>query len=173
MRDSQRSAVYAWERQIPGWPFAPMDLAACAALVRDVWADYRPGATPPIVSDGRGRRSACGSRWEIKLPRWARTRGVVLHEIGHSLASMDRHGPVYARLYLDLLARYAGVDEADARRRAEALRPRRVAFAALAACPRPDSAALRRWRAWHNELKRRQAAILAEIREHEAAKPKE
>jgi hypothetical protein len=61
------------------------------------------------VTDGRGRRHACGSREAIKLPRWARTRAVVLHECAHGLAR-DMHGPEFVAVYVGLLERFAGLD---------------------------------------------------------------
>jgi hypothetical protein len=126
LRDFQRSRVYRWEAaQVLGQPGAaePLSLDACRALVEAVfrWAE-RPGRragaaaawAPPRVTDGRGRRHACGSRDAIKLPRWARTRAIVLHECAHGLAA-DLHGPEFVAVYLDLLARFAGLDEAALR----------------------------------------------------------
>jgi hypothetical protein len=66
------------------------------------------------VTDGRGRRHACGSREAIKLPRWARTRAVVLHECAHGLAR-DMHGPEFVAVYVGLLERFAGLDAAALR----------------------------------------------------------
>lgn len=74
---------------------------------------------PPKVTDGRGRRHACGSRQVIKLPRWSRTTAVVLHECAHGLAA-DMHGPVFAAVYVELLARFAGLDADRLRRTAAA-----------------------------------------------------
>jgi putative metallohydrolase (TIGR04338 family) len=65
-----------------------------------------------LVADGRGRRHACGSRQVIKLPRWARTRPVVLHECAHGLAD-DQHGPRFVARYVDLLERFLGLDRSD------------------------------------------------------------
>jgi len=45
----------------------------------------------------------------IKLPRWARTRAVVLHECAHGMAD-DRHGPGFVAAYVALLERFAGLD---------------------------------------------------------------
>ena len=68
-----------------------------------------PGWAPPKVEDGRGRRHAAGSRAAIKLPRWARTRAVVLHECAHGMA-YDQHGPGFVAAYVVLLERFAGLD---------------------------------------------------------------
>lgn len=121
-RDFQRARVYRWEAERV-FPLAGevMDLPTCAALVEAVfrWAE-RPGHdaggtwAPPRVTDGRGRRHACGSREVIKLPRWARTLAVVLHECAHGLAA-DLHGPGFVAAYVALLGRFAGLDEAGLR----------------------------------------------------------
>ena len=114
-RDFQRARVYRWEAQHV-LPLAAerLSLAQCRALVE---AAYRwreqPGSdrgwAPPEVGDGRGRRHAAGSRAAIKLPRWARTRAVVLHECAHGMAD-DRHGPGFVAAYVALLERFAGLD---------------------------------------------------------------
>ena len=48
------------------------------------------------------------------MPRWARTRGIVLHECAHGL-STDGHGPGFVAAYLRLLAHFAGLPEAELR----------------------------------------------------------
>jgi hypothetical protein len=114
-RDAQRARVYRWEAEHV-FPLAAdrLSLAQCRALVD---AAYRwreqpgsdPGWAPPKVEDGRGRRHAAGSRAAIKLPRWARTRAVVLHECAHGMA-YDQHGPGFVAAYVVLLERFAGLD---------------------------------------------------------------
>jgi hypothetical protein len=114
-RDFQRGRVYAWEAQHV-FPHAGerLSLAACRALVEIAyrWREA-PGAdpawAPPRVTDGRGRRHACGSREVIKLPRWARTRAVVLHECAHGMAD-DQHGPRFVAVYATLLEAFAGLE---------------------------------------------------------------
>ena len=51
----------------------------------------------PNVGDGRARRKACWDAgcYEIKLPHWARTEAVILHEMAHWIvdkASLPREG---------------------------------------------------------------------------------
>lgn len=168
MADSQRSALYSWERSLPQWTgHGTLTLDECKALIARVWADYRPGATPPTVTDGRAARSARGSSWSIKLPRWSRSPMVVLHETAHGLTMTqdDWHGPVFATLCLELWARYVpGFDKVAARKAGIAQRPRRVHFATVAACPRPVS---RAYKAWETERRR----LTHALREHEARKP--
>ncbi|HMR30350.1 MAG TPA: hypothetical protein PKA13_00740 [Geminicoccaceae bacterium] len=117
-RDFQRSRVYRWE----GEHVLPHDrevlsLDQCTRLVEAAyrWAEADLAATagwrPPTVLDGRGRRHACGSRQVIKLPRWARTRPVVLHECAHGMAD-DQHGPRFVARYVELLERFLGLDRA-------------------------------------------------------------
>lgn len=116
-RDFQRARVYRWEAEhvLPRLA-EPMSLSACRALIE---AAYRwreaPGAdpdwAPPRLTDGRGRRHACGSRAVIKLPRWARTRAIVMHECAHGMAD-DQHGPCFVAVYVALLARFGGLDAA-------------------------------------------------------------
>jgi hypothetical protein len=115
-RDFQRSRLYRWEAaHVFPHDGEILRLDACVALVERAyrWAEDgladRPGWTPPLVCDGRGRRHACGSRSEIKLPRWARTRPVVLHECAHGLTD-DRHGPRFVARYVELLVAFLGLD---------------------------------------------------------------
>lgn len=140
-RDSQRSAVYAWERALPAWPGAALTLVQCQEMVTRVWQDHLE-ASPPRVTDGRSRRTACYvyEDHEIRLPRWSRTAMVVLHETAHAimwavLPGTAGHGPEYARLYLEVLERYADVDPEIALWRGTHQRPRRVHFAPQGTVP--------------------------------------
>lgn len=113
-RDHQRAKVYRWEG---AWVMPrderPLSLDACRRLVAEVFhRRLGPTAAPPVVHDGRGRRHAAGSRDVIKLPRWARTRPVVLHECAHGLAT-DGHGPDYVRQYVELLVDFMGFDRTE------------------------------------------------------------
>ncbi len=93
-----------------------LNLEQCRALVERAhrWREA-PGSrydwVPPAVTEGRGRRHACGSRTAIKLPRWARTRAVVLHECAHGMAN-DQHGALIVAEYVRLLERFAELDRA-------------------------------------------------------------
>jgi len=92
-----------------------LSLAACAKLIEAAyrWHEQPPPGDvawrPPVLGDGRGRRHACGSRAVIKLPRWARTRTIVLHECAHGMSD-DGHGPRFMRAYVRLLCRFDGHD---------------------------------------------------------------
>ena len=92
-----------------------LSLGACERLIEEVFRWHeQPSPSdrswrPPRLGDGRGRRHACGSREVIKLPRWARTRTIVLHECAHGLSN-DGHGPEFIRAYVTLLCRFHGHD---------------------------------------------------------------
>lgn len=124
LRDSQRSREYDAERQAftsaDGFSGPPLfkTAAECQSFVDDVCRTE--GIEPIMVKDGRGRVNAgayFASR-TITLPRWARSRHVILHEIAHHMnrdlnpAPLAPHGPEFARTYLDLVRRILGSDEA-------------------------------------------------------------
>jgi hypothetical protein len=107
--------VYRWEAEHV-FPLAAerLSLGLCRVLVELAyrWREapgHDPTWAPPEVGDGRGRRHACGSRDTIRLPRWARTRAVVLHECAHGMAD-DQHGPQFVAAYVALLEQFAGLD---------------------------------------------------------------
>ena len=106
-RDSQRSKLYRWETP---WKRDPsMTLPECRKLINRVYKAFGFDEAP-VVKDGRGRYHATGSTFLVVLPRWARTKEVVLHEATHGLNPGwgGGHGPVFARLYIELLVRYCG-----------------------------------------------------------------
>jgi hypothetical protein len=134
-RDFQRQRVYAWEAAV----LSPtrggkLSLGACERLIEEAfrWREQPSPCDgswrPPALGDGRGRRHACGSREVIKLPRWARTRVIVLHECAHGM-STDGHGPGFVRAYVTLLCRFLGHDRATLE---ASLRSHKVAIAPLA-----------------------------------------
>ncbi len=135
-RDQQRQKVYDWERTIkPGVSHdikyvgdvvtrvvretrlpqgEELSLDECEHLVADVWAAYRPGRQIPRVHHGGGTRTATGSSWRINLPRWARHRVTVLHEIAHSLQpERPAHSKHFVRLEIELLVRWAGFNRSE------------------------------------------------------------
>jgi len=106
MKDFQRSRVYAWERQEFEWDDSMMTLEQCQRLVDEINNRFCIGGL--LVTDGRRCRNAlaCYSSSKIKLPKWARRKWVVLHEVSHFLAIGNKHGPDFVARYLDLLASY-------------------------------------------------------------------
>jgi hypothetical protein len=117
MRDTQRSRLYDWERALD-MDDTPMPLPEVVRFVNQVCHDY--GRRTIEVRDGRRRRR--GVAWgssTISLPRMARSRWYVLHEVAHCLSASDpAHGPEYARLLAELYHRYCGVSMAALRAKA-------------------------------------------------------
>jgi hypothetical protein len=105
MRDYQRQRVYDWEQAEVMWRDEELlDLDICRYYANNV----HPGVE---VRDGRGRGSAyaVGNRL-IKLPRWSRTRPVILHECAH-LKTRDKHGPMFMAVFIQLLNLHLGMNE--------------------------------------------------------------
>ncbi|MHA1592410.1 MAG: hypothetical protein ACTSUP_08065 [Candidatus Heimdallarchaeaceae archaeon] len=80
-----------------------------------VWFRRRWGDIKITVKDGRGRTSACGSYHlkYIKLPCWARSKVVVLHELGHAITpplTGGGHGRYWARAFLELIEHAFGFE---------------------------------------------------------------
>jgi putative metallohydrolase (TIGR04338 family) len=101
----------------------PMTLKECQKFVDKIMSrkyvieKYRM-KSPIVVLDGRGRRKACatfhhGNR-AIKLPKWARTRFVILHEVAHHLTRLDGHKPEFASCLLDLVRHFMGKEASEA-----------------------------------------------------------
>lgn len=180
-RDSQRSAVYAWEAYLEKrYPhlMEPMKPAAIRALVERVWVDYRGGREPPEVYFSRGNGYAQGSRWRVKIPKWARHLSIVLHETAHALVDPcgAPHGPVFARTYLDLLHRYADLPLGAAKTAGVNLirltdSTRRVHFARPAACPRPQSRAMKAWEKEYDRLAALEREAKAALNRHRQRRP--
>jgi len=94
----------------------------------------------PRVGDGRARRKACwdASCYEIKLPHWARTEAVILHEMAHWIvdrATVPRednrgfwrpqydtdhaaHGKEFAAVLLELVRLQLGAEATTALKKA-------------------------------------------------------
>lgn len=141
-RDSQRSAVYRWEKALwatYGLKEDMLSLEECQAMVGEVWGDFvtHPNlrCLPPVVN-GRGTTWAWGGMWEVSLPRWARFCAVVVHEVGHGVIAtrtfgkeqVAPHGPEFASLLVELLEKYCDVPSWNSISCGEKQRPRRVRF---------------------------------------------
>ncbi len=118
-RDSQRQKVYDWETdEVFKKPENVVfrDLSAASEYVARLCRKY--GVAVPPVLDGRGRRrpgvvGGLLGKPGISLPRHARSKAIVLHELAHWLRRgntlSDRlkeapHGPEFVRTYIELLA---------------------------------------------------------------------
>ena len=112
VRDTQRSKLYQWETEV----LEPMDnetmpLSECEALIKKVWRKVGGGVVAPSVGDGRRSRRGHYSRSEhrIRLPKFARRRWYVLHEVAHAIPHKGSwHGPEFCARYANLLQRFGG-----------------------------------------------------------------
>lgn len=121
MADYQRDRLYVAERRhyVALDNPCPIGLRDIQGLVDEIvasdwWAERQPVIRRVEVhasrhSGGRSnvRRTATGVVGVIYLCEWARQRGIVLHELAHLLAGVGhRHGPAFARAYLELVERW-------------------------------------------------------------------
>lgn len=191
VRDSQRSAVYRWERECAKrWPDLlshNMTPGEIRALVARVWSDYRGSekGMPEIrIATPSARGGAWANRFRMRIPAWGRRPWVVLHETAHSLLAGapggqpdGAHGPTFARLLLELFERYAGVPLAEAKSIGVNLTrdpfnaTRRVHFARAAATPSPESRAMRSWRKEHARLSAAVVEAQRLLTEHNGRRP--
>lgn len=150
-RDMQRAKLYRAECEAFPKDGPHFDLDVAEQFIATVWGspwtkrhferarDY----PPPRVKDGRGTRTARGGLFRINLPRWARTRPIILHEVAHALTRVTReqpaHGQAFAATFLALAQHFLGTAaaaqlKASFRKHHVRYRPkRRLSEAALAA----------------------------------------
>ena len=123
LRDQQRSKVYAAKRAAFPDRNPDMTLAQVESYVAEVWRSdlvakilgpMRERQREPDVSDGRGRRSAASFGGRIAIPRWGRTKSVILHELAHELTwERPAHGPKFCENFLALVERFMGYEARD------------------------------------------------------------
>lgn len=120
-RDFQRSRVYKAERRHSQWTYnGGMELDEVKDFVKEIcnsrWYKNRAGRASYIkVKDGRGRTHAGGNYHykQVKLPRWSRSRMVILHELAHTAVNHDKvpaHGREFCGWYLALVRRFVSED---------------------------------------------------------------
>lgn len=124
MRDNQRQKVYDSERAIEAWDKERIeDIHALTKYVnkitRSAWYRRRFTRWATIrVLDGRGRRAACGSSQSgyIKMPVWARTKLVTLHELSHVVQPYASawHGREFCKIYLAFVKKWMGKEVYEA-----------------------------------------------------------
>ena len=118
-RDYQRQSLYDWESKYHS--VKKLSFEECEALIKKVFQEQRKNYRPmfrkvPRLGDGRGRRVACAEIYQhrIKLPLWARTPEVVLHEVTHLLIPPSEDTPAHGKEFLacmiNLWEIYAGYD---------------------------------------------------------------
>ena len=150
-RDMQKAKLYRAERRAFGidqFLIGSMPLAECEAFIRKVcdsaWFQSHYGRMEPRIKDGRGTSIARGSPDAINLPRWARNRAVILHEIAHGAtrlvhgSSVAGHGWEFASTYLALVQHVLGKDMA--RRLAAEFKKEHVRTAAKRTRPMSEEA---------------------------------
>lgn len=116
MRDFQVSRVYNWEwvalLSLPqNWKL--VTVKECQVLVEKIW--LREGQHPhdvPIVTDGRGRRSAASKRGAIAIPRQMRQSVVICHEVAHELLPKGKkHTEDFVSTYITVLNNNLGISK--------------------------------------------------------------
>lgn len=128
-RDQQRARVYKAERVTLANMGKPLpSVSDVERYVKRVFAMKRVReAFPtmranwlPSIGDGRGRRAACGWEGGIKIPLWARTEWVVVHELAHTITrrvygcNVAGHGWQFCAVYLKLVLYAMGREAHDA-----------------------------------------------------------
>jgi putative metallohydrolase (TIGR04338 family) len=133
LRDTQRSRVYEWERAVikergVGFYDAEFEtLEECEQFMNPIWRKERGRLglarqrAPELSRNLWGQRSAwAGDNHVIKLPKWARSRWVILHEMAHRLTSSDPgHGARFVGCLMGLVARHLEHDVNDLMRVAD------------------------------------------------------
>lgn len=124
VRDSQRSALYQWEREIVKRGTLPK-VARPKSLIAEVFAAYGLDAlTPHVVISHKRTRSSCYQSLYHRITLaagWGTDLEVVLHEAAHALLQVgygtftsghyravpiEAHGPEFAALLLELYEMY-------------------------------------------------------------------
>ena len=132
VRDSQRSKVYKWENShIPNFYAVELTLHECELFITEAISWWfrlsKSDVSMPLIKSGRGTRKARGSAHKINLPRWARSKAVVLHETAHCLVDrMDHlsedggHGPYFMGTYIRLLGHFLELSRTELKQGAKA-----------------------------------------------------
>lgn len=126
-RDSQKSKVYAAE-----WALLDRDRAGRERLdtVPEIqawvdkitasawWRKRYPRVKKITVKNGAGQRRALAFpyRQEISLPKWSRSKGIIIHEITHLVVpvSVASHGWEFCSEYLAIVKHFLGQGDHDA-----------------------------------------------------------
>ena len=127
MRDSQRGKVYKAERDLPEVEQNGMNIHEVRAwvdkIMRSRWMKSRYPQAYCVgmvdVKDGRGATWARGGYLYIKIPRWARSEFIVLHELSHTIVARTKskpvasHGREFCSIFLALVRRWMGSEVAN------------------------------------------------------------
>lgn len=134
MRDSQRSKVYKSDHALDS--FGRLEtVPEIEAFVSKLWHSERfkkrfpvASARNPRIGDGRRRRRAGGNSTGIWMPRWARSKGIVCHELAHCVQAREfsltgkpygfreqaAHGWEFCSIYLEIVRLSMGREAHDA-----------------------------------------------------------
>lgn len=179
-RDSQRSKVYRWENQHlrPTDAKEKLDFPAIQVIAEQ--AAFLFGYTvPEIEAKHHGTATA---HWGslVRLPGWARTRSVVLHEVAHCLThgvlqnlgkigTEASHGPTFVRVYFELATRLIpGIEPAALRKTLTAARIKIGPAGIATTLTRGERAEFKRILAAQAALKERRADLARIGRELDA-----
>ena len=127
LRDSQKTKLYRWERlQLHELSSShalnkQLDLEQVRQLITKAWERYKATGYPPTLKTvNEGRTCAYYPReHRIKIiASWGATPAVILHEVAHALLHKDYvvtkkcsiHGPIFARVMIDLWKWYSGTN---------------------------------------------------------------
>ena len=131
-RDNQRSKVYRAERVIHTYNADNAEyktLEECMEFAQKVLRDPKVLQAYPIAASiatklrlrpGQGKRRATAESWicTIKLPRWARQKTVICHELAHLLTpDTEAHGWEFCECYLLLVRREVGPEASETLRK--------------------------------------------------------
>lgn len=118
MRDFQKQKLYDWEHlTLPSG--SPLHKEEAKRLMETVLTSY---STPPVTlsMDERRRRTSVyqASNHSIILAPFGIQRKTLLHELAHAILEFHPppvpepdHGPLFARLVIELYARYLCISE--------------------------------------------------------------
>ena len=118
--DRQRGRVYAWEdANVAPRDSSEVPFTAAQGMVDAIWRELGlvyPPRVEPLPAQAR-TRLADADRLTIRLPALTPS-WCLLHELAHSLTSTedgrsDGHGKRFVGIYVQLLARYLRLDEAE------------------------------------------------------------
>jgi len=112
MKDYQRSKVYNSESN-EAYLNEALTLDECEKLANKMYKyglRYVKWSQPfkeLTIADGRGRKHAGAYYSKIALPKWARNKLVVAHEVAHTLCPKDeKHRERFVFIYLVLVKRF-------------------------------------------------------------------
>lgn len=138
-RDSQRSKVYSCEYVLRDAGMVgrerletveEMQAWVNKLLASAWWKKHYRSVSKVTVKDGRGQRRALAHTWRntISMPKWSRSKGVIIHELAHLVTPLaaPSHGWEFCANYLELVRHFLGQADHDALK--EAFDKRKVKY---------------------------------------------